>query len=95
MIKIKFKIKNIIIENNEFIINSIDNNKYIGNIIKGSVDFKVYNENNNEVSISNIIENNIIKIYGYEEKNNIIIKKILITNNYLLNSDSSEELDYI
>ena len=70
-----------------------------GNILKGSVDFRIYNEDNEEVNLSNIEEGDVIKIQTIsikssdlkEQKNNII-KKIIIKNKYVFNSESSDDI---
>jgi hypothetical protein len=104
MKKYKIKIGKILLENNKFVIISEDNTEFISEIIKGSVKFKVFNESNQEVNISNLDQGDIIKIYtsnnqkttDLDTKNiskNNIINKILIKNKYLFNSDSSEELE--
>jgi hypothetical protein len=43
-IKHKIKIKKIIIDKNNFIIESENNLTFMSKIIKGSIDFKIYNE---------------------------------------------------
>jgi hypothetical protein len=89
--KYKIKIREININNN-FIIKSFDNREFISEIFRGSVKFKLYNKSGNEVPISNLEENQFAKIYGFETKNqNIIINKIIIPDNYILLSDSSED----
>ena len=96
MIKTKIRIKKINIENNIFSIESIDNNLYISDIIKGSVNFKIYNDDMMEVNLSNLEEDSFVKVYGkntkINEKNNIIIKKIIVQNKYIFDSDSSEDI---
>jgi hypothetical protein len=68
--------------------------KFISNIVKGSIDFKIVNEDNREIPLSYINVGDKIKIYGNKiGKNNIIIKKIIIKNKYIFNSESSEDLD--
>jgi len=76
IIKHKIKIKSIIIDKNNFIIESDNNHLFTSKIIKGSVNFKIYNENNQEVNLSNLEEGELIKIYENiisktNEKNNI------------------------
>ncbi len=100
MDKNKIKIKQIKIENNLFIINDADGNSYTGEIIKGSVNFKVFNEDNHEVSINNIEEGDVIKIQvlntqlkDLHKQKNSIIKKIIIKNKYVFNSESSDEFE--
>jgi len=96
MIKTKIRIKKINIEDNIFSIESIDNKLYISDIIKGSVNFKIYNEDMIEVNLSNLEEDSCVKVYGkntkINEKNNIIIKKIIVQNKYIFDSDSSEDI---
>lgn len=90
MKKVKVKILDIIIDNNFKILSK--DYIFISKIKKGSVDFKIFNENNEEVNLSNLNTGDIIKVYGINiDKNNIVIKKIIIQNNYILLSDSSEE----
>lgn len=66
-IKHKIKIKLINIDKNNFIIESENNQTFTSKIIKGSVDFKIYNENNEEVNLSNLEVGDLIQIY---ENNN-------------------------
>ena len=100
MLKFKIKVKKIEINQNNLNIISENNDKiFISPIIKGSIKCKIFNESDNEVNLSNIEENSIIKIYGVNEKNQenkniVIIKKIQIKNTYIFNSDSSEDIDY-
>ena len=98
MDKHKITISEIKLENNFFIIRDNLGKTFTGKIIKGSVDFKVFNENNEEVNISNIEEGDIIKIYtsgikqsDLKEQKNSIIKKIIIKNKYVFNSDCSSD----
>ena len=81
-----------------FIINDTNGNSYTGEIIKGSVNFKVFNEDNHEVSINNIEEGDVIKIQvlntqlkDLHKQKNSIIKKIIIKNKYVFNSDCSSD----
>lgn len=83
-----------------FIIKSTCGHIFTSKINKGSVEFSVYNEDNQEINISNIEEGNIIYIVSFPNKNidlkeqkNSIIKKILVKNKYVFNSDSSEDLE--
>ena len=62
-IKHKIKIKSINIDKNNFIIESENNLTFISKIIKGSVDFKIYNENNEEVYLSNLEVGDLIQVY--------------------------------
>jgi hypothetical protein len=96
----KIKINKIQIENNLFKITDTNKNIFIGKIIKGSVNFKIFNENNEEVSINNIEEGDIIKIQTSDKKledlheqKNSLIKKIIIKNKYTFNLESSEEFE--
>jgi hypothetical protein len=89
MEKYKIKINKLEILNDTLIIN----NKFTANIIKGSVNFIIYNQAYEEINLSSLKENNLITIYGVQKKTkNIIIKKIIVKNNYVFHSDSSEEL---
>jgi hypothetical protein len=62
-IKHKIKIKLINIDKNNFFIESENNQTFTSKIIKGSVDFKIYNENNEEVNLSNLEVGDLIQIY--------------------------------
>jgi len=62
-IKHKIKIKSINIDKNNFIIESDNNLIFTSRIIKGSVDFKIYNENNQEVYLSNLEVGDLIQVY--------------------------------
>ena len=62
-IKHKIKIKKIIIDKNNFIIESENNLTFMSKIIKGSIDFKIYNENNEEVYLSNLEVGDLIQVY--------------------------------
>lgn len=96
MEKHKIRINNIIIDDNLFNIISSNGNKYISNIKKGSVNFKIYNEDNTEINIGNLEEGMLAKIYGKpDNKKNIIINKIVVKNIYAFNSETSEEFDDI
>jgi hypothetical protein len=66
---------------------------YKAPIINGSVDFTITDTNNNQLYLSNININDIVRIYY---KNNII-KKIIINTKYIIDSDSeiSDDLDII
>ncbi len=61
--KHKIKVKSIRFDNNNFIILSENNQTFISKIIKGSVDFKIYNENKEEVNLSNLEIGDLIQIY--------------------------------
>jgi len=62
-IKHKIKVKSINIDKNNFIIESENNQTFTSKIVKGSVDFKIYNENNEEVNLSNLEEGALIHVY--------------------------------
>lgn len=62
-IKHKIKIKSINIDKNNFIIKSENNLTFISKIIKGSVNFKIFNENDDEVNLSNLEVGDLIQIY--------------------------------
>ena len=62
-IKHKIKIKSLNIVKNNFIIESDNNLIFTSRIIKGSVDFKIYNENNEEVYLSNLEVGDLIQVY--------------------------------
>ncbi len=135
--KYKIKIGLIDFNANNFKIISDDGKTFISKIKKGSVDFKIFNEHNQEVNLSNLESGDLIQVYGsskypsnnhllsndekkdvdsllkliggstslnnsldnnnklgkIDEKNSIIIKKIIIKNKYVFNSESSEEFD--
>ena len=92
--KYKIKINNILLTSNSFTIKSTDNIIFKSPIIKGSIGFKIYNENNNEVNLSNINNNDSIIIYGNDNiDSSVDIHKIVIKNNYVLNSDSSDDFN--
>jgi hypothetical protein len=135
--KYKIKIGLIDFNENNFKIISDDGKTFISKIKKGSVDFKIFNEHNQEVNLSNLESGDLIQVYGsskypnndhllsndekkdvdsllkliggstslnnsldnnnklgkIDEKNSIIIKKIIIKNKYVFNSESSEEFD--
>ena len=92
MIKYKIRINKIGFNDDSLNIISSNGLNFTGQIKKGSVNFKIYNEDKQEVNLSNLDEGNLVKIYGNKIKNNIIIKKIIIKNNYSFNSDSSDEI---
>lgn len=93
MEKYNINVKEINITRDQFTIQGNSNRVFVGSIIKGSVNFKVFNENNDEVCISSIDIGDFIKIYGYENNENIVIKKVLVKNKYIFNSDSSDDID--
>ena len=95
----KIKINSMNLTKDLFIITDSNGKTFTGKILKGSVDFRIYNEYNQEVSLSNIEEGDVIKIQTIsikssdlkEQKNNII-KKIIIKNKYVFNSESSDDI---
>ena len=89
--KYKIKINNILLSHDSLLIESTDNISFISPIIKGSIKFKIYNENGNEVTLANINNNDLVVIYGNNNDTLITIHKIIIKNNYILNSDSSDD----
>ncbi len=96
----KIKINSINITQESFIITGTDGRIFTSKIKKGSVNFQVYNQDNQEVNISNIEEGDVIKIQTINEKSldktqqkNNIIKKIIIKNKYVFNSESSDDLE--
>ena len=98
MEKYKIIIKQINFTPELFTIISTTDINFVSKINKGSIDFKIYNEDNQEVKLSNFEEGDIIYIYTmpiYKNINlidqNIIIKKILIKNKYIFNSESSND----
>jgi len=92
-IKHKIKVKTINIDKNNFIIESENNHIFTAKIVKGSVDFKIYNENNEEVNLSNlevgdliqVYENVSLKLYENNDVNKLLKllgeKKLIDTNN--------------
>ena len=88
--KTKIKINKIDITQNLFTITSHKNETYVSPIIRGSVEFKIYNENGKEVHLGNLDENDIITVYFNNSNINSIIK-IKIKNKYVFNSESSDE----
>ena len=131
--KYKIKIDSVDFDNNKFIIRSDKGEIFISKIKKGSVEFKIFNEHDQEVNLSNLDKGDMIQIIGVsdsklsdnilkseeknevatlleliggldnnnyknnmkktDQKNSIIIKKIIIKNKYIFNSESSEEFD--
>ena len=98
MNKYKIVIKQIIITSELFTIISTNDINFISKINKGSINFKIYNEDCQEVNLSNIEEGDIIYIYTQSIYKSIdlidkpiIIKKILIKNKYIFNSESSND----
>ena len=95
----KIKINSINLLDNLFIITDTNGKIFTSKILKGSVNFRVYNEDNQEVDLSNIEEGSIVKIQiidekisDFKEQKNNIIKKIIIKNKYVFNSESSDDL---
>lgn len=71
-----------------------DNNKYILNIVNGSVDANIKTYDNVNVGLRYLEKGDLIKIKGINlEKNKIIITKIYIKTKYIFNSESSEDLE--
>ena len=122
--KYKIKISKIDFNSNDFRIESDDGTIFTTPIKKGSIQCKIFNESNQEVSLSSIEENSLVtiigstnssvieetkisdkqKLYNYlvnnehvkseiKEKNIIVIRKIIVKNNYVFNYNSSEEYD--
>jgi hypothetical protein len=98
MVKYKIVIKQIIITPELFTIISTDGIKFVSKINKGSINFKIYNEDYQQVNLCNINEDDIVNIYStslYKSidliNQNIIIKKILIKNKYIFHSESSDD----
>lgn len=96
----KIKINSLKFTQELFVITDTAGKTYTSNIVKGSVGFRVYNEENQEVPISNIEEGDVIKIQTTNSKNsdikqqkNNIIKKIIIKNKYVFNSESSDDFE--
>ena len=90
--KQKIRIKNIVIENNNFIIESTKETKYESPIIYGSVSFKIYNTHNKELYLNELELGDIIKIYLKKDINNIVIEKIIAYEKYKFLSDSENSL---
>ena len=94
----KIKISSMNLTKDLFIITDTNGKIFTGKILKGSVDFRIYNEDNQEVNLSNIEEGDVIKIqtnniksFDLKEQKNNIIKKIIIKNKYVFNSESSDD----
>jgi hypothetical protein len=97
MNKYKIIIKQIIITSELFTIISTNDINFVSKINKGSIDFKIFNEDCQEVNLSNIEEGETVYIYTipiYKSidliNETIIIKKIIIKNKYIFNSESSD-----
>lgn len=86
--KHKVKIKDILIENNNFIIESTNNIKFESEIKNGSVSFKIYNNDKKELYLHELEIGDIVKIYCKKNINNIIIDKIIAFEKYKFFSDS-------
>lgn len=100
MEKKKIIINSISFTNDLFTIKDTNGHEFTGKIVKGSVDFKVYNEDSQEMNISNIEEGDVINILitknntiDLKEQKNSIIKKIIIKNKYIFNSESSDDFE--
>ena len=92
----KIKINKIKLKKDNLIIKDILKRHFIIPIIKGSIDCKIYNENDEEVYLSNINEGDNVSIYTDKQKNDII-KKIIVKNKYVFigeSSESSEDFDF-
>ncbi len=91
------KINKIILEKNLFKIET-DTKLFISKIIKGSVNFTIINENGDEISLQNVEENKIVTIYGENNNNNIVIRKLVVKMEYAFIDSSSEsegDIDFI
>lgn len=121
--KYKIKISKVELGNDYLTIISDNGNEFKSPIKKGSIECRIYNESNQEVSLGNLEENSLVtilgttnnknklsdnqKLYNYltnnlvnepnksenREKNIIVIRKIIVKNNWVFNSDSSEHSD--
>lgn len=95
-IKHKIKIKKIIIDKNNFIIESENNLIFTSKIIKGSVDFKIYNENNDEVNLSNLEIGDLIQVYeitdSKPEKKDVDKLLTLLDNKKFKKSDQKNSI---
>jgi len=85
-------INNIYIKEDIFYIDT-DKGIYNSNIIDGCINFKLFDENNNELYLSTLNIGEKVRLFC---KNNII-KKIIIDTKYNINTDSSdiEDIDII
>jgi hypothetical protein len=85
-------INNIYIKDNIFYINT-NRGTYQSDIINGSINFKLFDNNDNELYLSTLNIGEKVKLFY---KNNII-KKIIIDTKYYINTDSSdtEDIDII
>ena len=79
--------------NENIIITDYNDKEYIGKIKKGAINFDIFDENENEKRISDILNKNVL----LSLKNNIINKIVILTNWKVLteseNSDMEENLD--
>ncbi len=95
-IKHKIKIKKIIIDKNNFIIESENNLIFTSKIIKGSVNFKIYNENNDEVNLSNLEIGDLIQVYeitdSKPEKKDVDKLLTLLDNKKFKKSDQKNSI---
>lgn len=96
----KIKISSLNFTRESFTITDTEGNTYTSRVTKGSVGFRIYTEEAQEVPISNIEEGDVIKIEIVHDKTqdknqqkNNIIKKIIIKNKYVFNSESSDDLE--
>ena len=80
MHKYKIKISKIDIIQSFFVLLSNNDELYYSNIIKGTIDFRIYNDNNMEINLDSINEGDNITIYGVKEDNKLIIKNNTISN---------------
>ena len=63
MVKYKIVIKQIIITPELFTIISTDGIKFVSKINKGSIKFKIYNEDYQQVNLCNINEDDIVNVF--------------------------------
>ena len=85
------KIKSIVIDENKMFIEFETGQQYYSDIIKGSVQCEIFNEQNKTVPLFNLEEGDLIKMKISENK----IKKVYINSKYQFISDSSEDGDLI
>lgn len=75
----KIRIGNILLKDDEepdkLIIESTDGLTFESKVIMGSVNFRIYNEDNKEKNLSNIQEGEIVTIYGLEKNKELFLKK--------------------
>ena len=81
-------IKNILIENNKFTIET-NNGNFSTTITKGSIDCEILSSENKQVPLSHLEIGDLIKIKVKEN----LINKIYVKTKYIILSESSE--DYI